>query len=211
MSAQPPRRPSLAERRKAETRLDIARTAARLFAEHGTADVTAEQIAAEAGIGLRTFYRYSRTKEEAVEPLLATGAQRWLEVVASGPHRLPMLPELEQAIRAALTFDGAPEDLETTRGLIRAMDDDPALRTIWHRINMESERDLYRVLADLVGPTADLLQLRLIAAAAAGAIRIAVEQWASGSGPTSGTGSPVDLALHALRILAADALPINSE
>ncbi|MFJ4650457.1 TetR/AcrR family transcriptional regulator [Nocardia sp. NPDC088792] len=202
MSAHPTRRPSLAERRKAETRLDIARTAARLFAEHGTADVTAEQIAAEAGIGLRTFYRYSRTKEEAVEPLLATGAQRWLGVVASGPHRLPTLAELEQAIQAALTFEGAPEDLETTRGLIHAMSDDPALRAIWHRINMESERDLYRVLTDLAGPDPDPLRLRQIATATAGAIRIAVEQWASGDGPTAGAGSPADLAIRCLRAFA---------
>ncbi|WP_405491414.1 TetR/AcrR family transcriptional regulator [Nocardia sp. NBC_00511] len=206
MPTQPPnpiRRPTLAERRKAETRLEIARIAARLFAEHGTSDVTAEQIAAEAGIGLRTFYRYARTKEESVEPMLATGAQRWLEAVAAGPHRLPTLAELEAAVETALTFGSAPEDLETTRGLIHAMDTDPALRTIWHRINMESERDLLAVLTARAGASSDPLQLRLIAAAAAGAIRIAVEEWATGNGPTVGPGSPADLAAYSLRALCA--------
>ncbi|MFE3799785.1 TetR/AcrR family transcriptional regulator [Nocardia tengchongensis] len=202
MSAHPILRPTLAERRKQETRMDIARTAARLFAEYGTAAVTAEQIASESGVALRTFYRYARTKEEAVEPLLATGAQRWLELVAAGPHRLPTLPELEAAIQTSLTFDGALEDLETTRGLIHAMDDDPALRTLWHRINLEGERDLFRVLTDLGGPTADPLQLRLLAAAAAGAIRIAVEQWASADASPTGEGSPADLAVRSLRALA---------
>ncbi|MFE2960299.1 TetR/AcrR family transcriptional regulator [Nocardia tengchongensis] len=202
MSAHPILRPTLAERRKQETRMDIARTAARLFAEYGTAAVTAEQIASESGVALRTFYRYARTKEEAVEPLLATGAQRWLELVSAGPHRLPTLPELEAAIQTSLTFDGALEDLETTRGLIHAMDDDPALRALWHRINLEGERDLFRVLTDLGGPTADPLQLRLLAAAAAGAIRIAVEQWASENSPATGPGSPADLAVRSLRALA---------
>ncbi|MFD7845772.1 TetR/AcrR family transcriptional regulator [Nocardia sp. NPDC059764] len=202
MSAHPIVRPTLAERRKQETRMDIARTAARLFAEHGTSEVTAEQIASESGVALRTFYRYARTKEEAVEPLLATGAQRWLEAVAAGPRRLPTLAELEEAVESSLTFEGAPEDLETTRGLIHAMDDDPALRTVWHRINMEAERDLLRVLTGLGGPAADPLQLRLLAAASAGAIRIAVEQWASDNAPATGPGSPADLAVRSLRALA---------
>ncbi|MFE2999147.1 TetR/AcrR family transcriptional regulator [Nocardia sp. NPDC059246] len=203
MSAQPaPPRPTLAERRKQETRMDIARTAARLFAAHGTSEVTADQIAAESGVALRTFYRYSRTKEEAVEPMLAAGAQRWLEIVASGPRRLPTLVELEAAARSSLTFEGAPEDLEITRGLIHAMDDDPALRTVWHRINLEAERELLRVLADLADGSADPLHLRLLAAAAAGAIRIAIEQWVSDNGPTSGDGSPAALAVRALHVLA---------
>ncbi|MGW4534298.1 TetR/AcrR family transcriptional regulator [Nocardia sp. NPDC004340] len=202
MSAHPILRPTLAERRKQETRMDIARTAARLFAEYGTAAVTAEQIASESGVALRTFYRYARTKEEAVEPLLATGAQRWLEIVAAGPRRLPTVLELQEAIQTSLTFEGAPEDLETTRGLIRAMADDPVLRTVWHRINMEAERDLLALLTDLAGPAEDLLQRRLLAAATAGAIRIAVEQWASGDGPPSGDGSPADLAVRSLRALA---------
>lgn len=202
MSAHPILRPTLAERRKQETRMDIARTAARLFAEHGTAAVTAEQIASESGVALRTFYRYARTKEEAVEPLLATGAQRWLEIVADGPRRLPTHTEFEAAAVRSLTLDDSPEDLEITRGLLRAMDNDPGLRMIWHRINMEGERDLYRTLLELTGPQADPVQLRLQAAAAAGAIRIALELWASqGDAGPGGGGSPADLVVRCMRDL----------
>ncbi|MFI6867270.1 TetR/AcrR family transcriptional regulator [Nocardia sp. NPDC050406] len=193
-------RTTLAERRKTETRLEIARTAARLFADRGTADVTAEEIAAAAGIGLRTFYRYSRTKEDAVEPMLATGAQRWLEIIAAGPRRLPRVNELQAAAVRSMSVDDT-EDLELTRGLLRAMESDAALRAVWHRINMEAERELSRVLAELAGPGADPLRVRLLAAAAAGAIRIGLEEWALDTS-AAGTSSPAATAVRCMRALA---------
>ncbi|BEK90131.1 TetR/AcrR family transcriptional regulator [Nocardia seriolae] len=204
MSAQPqnpPRRPSLAERRKSETRMEIARTAARLFATHGTSAVTADQIASESGVALRTFYRYARTKEESVEPLLAAGAQRWLAEIAEGPHRLPTLSEFEAAAAASMTPHDDHDDLEITKGLLRAMDTDPVLRAIWHRINLESERDLHRILTELAGPQADPFRIRLTAAAAAGAVRVALELWAATDGPAEGKGSPTDLVRRCLREL----------
>ncbi|MFE3989977.1 TetR/AcrR family transcriptional regulator [Nocardia tengchongensis] len=200
-AAHPMVRPTLAERRKQETRMDIARTAARLFAEYGTAAVTAEQIASESGVALRTFYRYARTKEESVEPMLAAGAQRWLAEIAAGPHRLPIADEFESAAVRSLKLGDSPDDLEITRGLLQAMETDPALRAIWHRINMEAERDLHRTLASLVGSQADLFQLRVTAAAAAGAIRVALELWAASNGPAEGPNSPADLVVRCMRQL----------
>jgi len=173
-------RPTLAQRRKAQTRLEIARTAARLFAEHGTAAVTAEQIAEESGVGLRTFYRYCRIKEDAVEPMLSTGASHWLDMLAAGPRgRLPTPAEFEAAAVHALTPDDQGRELEITRGLLRAMRDDPALRAVWHRVNLNGEQALLDVLTGLA-PQSDSLQRRLTAAAAAGAIRVALEEWATG-------------------------------
>lgn len=76
---------SLTERRKAATRLDIARTAAALFVEHGLRTTRAEDIARGAGVAPRTFYRYFATKEEAVAPLLAADARQWAEAVRDAP------------------------------------------------------------------------------------------------------------------------------
>src|SRR5689334_11486652 len=56
---------ALTERRKAATQLDIARAACALFAEHGPDGTTAEDIARRAGVALRTFYRYFRSKQDA--------------------------------------------------------------------------------------------------------------------------------------------------
>ncbi|MEU1210362.1 helix-turn-helix domain-containing protein [Nocardia sp. NPDC005825] len=194
-------RPTLAERRKQETRMDIARTAARLFAEHGTSEVTADQIASESGVALRTFYRYARTKEEAVEPMLAAGAQRWLADIAAGPRRLPTSAEFESAAVRSLTLGDSPEDLEITRGLLTAMNADQALRAIWQRINLEAEHELCDVLTELVGPQADSIAVRIAAAASAGAVRVGLELWAMGVRTPDGQDSPAALVVECMRRL----------
>lgn len=198
----PAARPNLSERRKTQTRVEIARTAARLFAAHGTATVTAEQIAAESGVGLRTFYRYCRTKEDAVEPLLSTGASRWLDSLATGPARLPTPAEFATAAARALTPPDDGTEMNVMRGLLRAMDQDPALRAVWQRVNLTGEQSLLTVLTTL-SPGTDPLRLRLTAAAAAGAIRVALEQWATGDKPPTGPGSPSDLVTDCMRTLTA--------
>ncbi|WP_063001365.1 TetR/AcrR family transcriptional regulator [Nocardia mikamii] len=174
-------RPNLAQRRKSATRMEIAHTAARLFAERGTAAVTAEQIAAASGVGLRTFYRYCRTKEDAVEPMLSAGASRWLDILGDGPDGLPTVAELEAAAIRALTVVDRDE-LDITRGLLRAMAGDTALRAVWFRVNLTGEHALLDLLTTL-SPDTDPLRLRTLAAAAAGAIRIGLEQWADDDGP----------------------------
>ncbi|WP_081879560.1 TetR/AcrR family transcriptional regulator [Nocardia sp. NRRL WC-3656] len=190
-------RPNLAARRKSATRMEIAHTAARLFAERGTAAVTAEQIAAASGVGLRTFYRYCRTKEDAVEPMLSAGASRWLDILGDGPDRLPTIAELETAaIRALNVVDR--DELDITRGLLRAMADDSALRAVWFRVNLTGEHALLELLTKL-SPDTDPLRLRTLAAAAAGAIRIGLEQWADDDGPVAQPGSVAETSSAAAR------------
>ncbi|MFJ6751170.1 TetR/AcrR family transcriptional regulator [Streptomyces sp. NPDC091266] len=201
----PTTRPSLTERRKADTQMEIARTAAALFAERG-ATVTAEEIARTAGVALRTFYRYFRTKEDAVAPLLAVGVRQWIDSLAAqatGPDAAPVRAALEQAARQALTpaDEPAAEALRRTRGLLRAMPASPALRAVWHRVHHDSEEALMPVLAQLTD--AGQLEVRLAAAAANTAMRVAVEEWAAGDGPASGPQGPADLVARGMRALTA--------
>lgn len=204
-SPQPPpsAQPSLTERRKAATQLDIARAAAELFAERGPDGTTAEEIAGRAGVALRTFYRYFRNKQDAVGPLLAGGAAEWRAHLAALDPAAGVPTALEQSIADALTAadDHAAEALEWTRGLLRAAQDDPALRAVWYRVNQESEEQLVPVLARLAGDEADELDVRLAAAAATDAIRLALETWAAGDAPAEGPGSPAVLAVRCLREL----------
>ncbi|MEU5216234.1 TetR family transcriptional regulator [Streptomyces sp. NPDC020807] len=202
--ATPPTR-TLTERRKAATQLDIARAAAELFTEHGPDGTTAEDIAQRAGVALRTFYRYFRSKQDAVAPLLAVGAERWRERLAE--HRaeaaggLPAVLERSIAESLAAEDETAAEGLRWTRGLLRAAVEDPALRAVWYRVNQESEERLREVVAGLAGPDADPLEVRLAAAAATDAIRIALESWAETDAPVRGPGSPSELAVRCLREL----------
>ncbi|WP_455713168.1 TetR/AcrR family transcriptional regulator [Streptomyces zaomyceticus] len=200
--ATPPTR-TLTERRKAATQLDIARAAAELFTEHGPDGTTAEDIALRAGVALRTFYRYFRSKQDAVAPLLAGGGDRWREQLAATEPGAALPEALERSIAASLTpGDAAAEEgLRWTRGLLRAAVEDPALRAVWYRVNQESEERLREVVAGLAGPAADPLEVRLAAAAATDAIRIALESWAETDAPVRGDGAPAEVAVRCLREL----------
>ncbi|MFF9397608.1 MULTISPECIES: TetR/AcrR family transcriptional regulator [unclassified Streptomyces] len=198
-----PNQPSLTERRKAATQLDIARAAAALFAERGPDGTTAEDIALRAGVALRTFYRYFRSKQDAVGPLLCGGAERWRALLEAADPGDGFARALEKAVAEALRMPDAQavEELERTRGLLRAAADDPALRAVWYRVNQESEERLLPVLTRLAGEGADPLEVRLAAAAATDAVRVALESWALTDAPTSGPGSPADLAVRCLHEL----------
>ncbi|MER5442333.1 TetR family transcriptional regulator [Streptomyces sp. NPDC002790] len=199
--------PSLTERRKAATQLDIARAAMELFTEKGPDGTTAEEIARGAGVALRTFYRYFRNKQDAVGPLLASGGDRWRELLAATEPGMPLPRALESAAVTSLSppDEAAEEALRGTRALLRAAQDDPALRAVWYRVNQESEEKLLTVVTHLAGPDADPLETRLAAAAATDAIRVALELWATTDAPTSGPHSPAALATRGLRHLMAGA------
>ncbi|MFB6842801.1 hypothetical protein ACFCY7_38205, partial [Streptomyces sp. NPDC056361] len=99
---------------------------------------------------------------------------------------------LERSIATSLTprDEAAAEGLRWTRGMLRAATRDPALRAVWYRVNQESEERLREVVAALAGPGADPLEVRLVAAAATDAIRIALESWAeTGTGADTGDGT----------------------
>ncbi|WP_416443680.1 TetR/AcrR family transcriptional regulator [Leucobacter sp. HNU] len=197
--------PSLTARRKADTRLAIARAAAARFAEHGASRVTAEAIAAAAGVSLRTFYRYFPTKEDAVAPLLGIGAASWQDALAASPPGDPRtaIPEIIDHLLIP-AGDAEREGLRWTRGLLRAMIEDPALRAVWHRVNHDSETRLRAIVAELEGETADPFQVRLLAAAATDAIRIGLEHWSeSDADPDGSGGTPAALARRAFAELSS--------
>ncbi|MEW2811596.1 TetR family transcriptional regulator [Streptomyces massasporeus] len=143
---------SLTERRKTETRMEIARAAAGLFVRHGLRATRAEDIAQAAGIAPRTFYRYFATKEEAVAPLYATGAQRWVEAVRAAPADAGVLHALEQGVRHTLTpgVGVSASSWEWVRTLLRLAEATPSLRRVWAEVCQASERLLGEVLAERV-------------------------------------------------------------
>ncbi|MFD8236078.1 TetR/AcrR family transcriptional regulator [Streptomyces sp. NPDC059696] len=148
----PPSPTSLTERRKAETRMEIARAAAGLFVRHGLRATRAEDIAQAAGIAPRTFYRYFATKEEAVAPLYATGAERWVEAVRAAPPGAGVPRALEEGVRHTLTPGVAvsASSWEWVRTLLRLAEATPSLRRVWAEVCQASERRLGEVLAERV-------------------------------------------------------------
>ncbi|MGW5613490.1 TetR/AcrR family transcriptional regulator [Streptomyces sp. NPDC003877] len=224
-STTPTPQASLTERRKAETRMEIARAAAGLFVRRGLRATRAEDIAQTAGIAPRTFYRYFATKEEAVAPLYAAGAQRWVEAVRAAPASVSVPQALEDGVRHTLTpgVGVSASSWEWVRTLLRLAAANPSLRRVWAEVCQDSERMLGEVLAervtragavggsaaadggDNVAAAAELRladpALRFAAAVASAAVRTALEGWAEGDGPAEGPGSPADLALRNLTAL----------
>lgn len=200
---------SLTERRKAATQLDIAQAAAALFTELGPDAVTTEAIAQRAGVALRTFYRYFRSKEDAVAPLLSVGAERWRALLAAADPDAVPADAIADAIRASLTpvDEEGVDGLLLTRGLLRAARTDVALRGVWYRVNGDSEELLRAVIEERTG-TAAPSTVPLIAAAATAAIRVALELWSLTDDPSTGPSSPAERAVAGFRALASGlALP----
>jgi|GEM_PF-855415 len=128
--------------------MEIARAAAGLFVKQGLRATRAEDIAQAAGIAPRTFYRYFATKEEAVAPLYAAGAQHWADAVAQAPADLPLPEALAHAVRHTLTPGAgvSAASWELVRTLIRLTDDSPALGKVWAEVCHEAESRLGEVL-----------------------------------------------------------------
>ncbi|MFK3678490.1 TetR/AcrR family transcriptional regulator [Microbacterium sp. NPDC090218] len=167
---------TLTERRKAATERDIAAAAAELFAEQSVGAVTAEQIAARAGVSVRTFYRYFARKEDAITPILTIGAQRWQEAFAQVGER-SLREQVPEIIASQLAEgEGVGLELETMLGVLRGLEDDVSLRDVWLRVNDDSERRLREILHER--GVAEW-ESRLLAAVATDAIRVGLEQWAA--------------------------------
>ncbi|MET9445659.1 TetR/AcrR family transcriptional regulator [Streptomyces cinerochromogenes] len=133
--------------------MEIARAAAALFVQQGLRATRAEDIAQAAGIAPRTFYRYFATKEEAVAPLYAAGAQRWTEAVRTAPAHLSLPQALEHAVHHTLTpgIGVSAASWEWLRTLVRLADTSPALRKVWAEVCQASEGALAEILLEREG------------------------------------------------------------
>lgn len=113
-------RPPLRARKRARTREEIVTAAYRLFAEHGYATVTVDDIVDAAEVSRSTFFRYFGDKQEVV-------FAREEEVRADVAGR-----ELSRQVSAADTFDEAMRQLRViTVDAYRAV----AKRTAEHKVH----------------------------------------------------------------------------
>ncbi|HTR74566.1 MAG TPA: helix-turn-helix domain-containing protein [Solirubrobacterales bacterium] len=100
------------EQRKRRIRTAIAEAAERLFAERGYDQVTVAEIAAEAGVSVKTLFTYFDSKEDLVfadeERLLG----RLLESVQDRPAGRTPLEAVTAVLLAALDEEDGPEGLE---------------------------------------------------------------------------------------------------
>jgi len=89
------------------TREDIERVAMRLFSEQGFDATTVDDIAAAAGIGRRTFFRYFASKNDVVWGRFAEGLVEFRATLEQAPADVGLSDALRSAIVA---FNALPPD-----------------------------------------------------------------------------------------------------
>ena len=165
-------RPPLTERRKAETRLEVARAAVDLFLAKGVADTSAEEIAEAAGISSRTLWRYFPTKESCVTPMLTGGIEHTAERLRSW-RRDQGAAELVDLLCPPNPH--ASDNLRTVRSLIRLTRSEPGLRAVWLEAHRDAEPAFAQALAHRAGLAEPDLAVTVQAAMINTALRVAVE------------------------------------
>lgn len=158
--------------KQAEARLAVSRHAADLFWEHGVSATSGDDIAAAAGLSTRTIWRYFRTKESCVEPVLAQSADRFIATLHRWPHDLSLADHLAAD---SIAHPLSPGDIkDEVRGLRLATmtAEEPALRTAYLMVHDRMERGFIPVIAERLHLSEDHLTVRLCAAAVTGAFRV---------------------------------------
>ncbi|WP_211369905.1 TetR/AcrR family transcriptional regulator [Nonomuraea turkmeniaca] len=175
-------RPPLTERRKAATRLEIAREAVRLFTANGVAGTSAEEIAAAAGISSRTLWRYFASKERCVLPLLTGGLQLATRGLRSW-HPDQGVAELLDAMNRDAGEVAA--NRTALLNLVRLTGSEPGLRAVWLEAHREAEPVFAAVLAERAGLSSPDLDIEVQAAVINVALRTAVEHYAFRTDPAA--------------------------
>jgi len=168
-------RPPLNDRRKAQTRLEIAQSALELFVRDGYDAVPAEAIAAEAGVSLRTFYRYFQAKDEVLSPIITRGT----ETLAARFAARPPDETLAEAFAAAFREMRPPEERQRAPRLIPLLTEVPVLRARWLADLRTIEGAFAMVVKQRTPTPLSDADAELTGAILATALRIALERAAS--------------------------------
>ncbi|WP_280724852.1 TetR family transcriptional regulator [Kitasatospora sp. MAA4] len=129
-TARPAAEPGPGSRRAAaqrqQMRQDLAASAMELFATQGYEETTVDQIAAAAGVARRTFFRYFRSKEEAIFPDHDDTLVRVADLLASSAPDEHPLDVVCRGIKEVLRMYASTPGVSVARyQLIRQV---PALR-----------------------------------------------------------------------------------
>jgi AcrR family transcriptional regulator len=177
----------------------VALLALRHFAEHGYEATTMDEIAALAGIGRRTLFRYFPSKPDLVWGGMEPVVQRTREALGSARTDESARDVIGRAMTEALDFD--PEHLEATRLRLRLMASDAALLG-FGVARLAANRDLLaNFIARRFGIDTSGLRARVLADAISSANFSALLWWATNdaeAGPASAVAAALDFVLQGL-------------
>ena len=186
----------LRERHRRRTLARLEEAALRLFAERGFDAVTVDDIAAEADVSRRTFFRYFASKEDVLLADHFVQLARLRAAMAARPADEPIVTALRNALLSMADDFEERKEMIILRG--RLMRDTPSLqaRSLVHQKLWEDA--MQELVAERLGvdPVTDL-RPGVVAAATLAAMRVAFTNWL-----TSGCdGDLIALTAEALDLL----------
>jgi AcrR family transcriptional regulator len=151
--------------------------AIRMFAEHGYATTTVEQIAEAADISPSTFFRYFPTKEAVIttdeqDPLIMAAFQQQ-------PTELSPIRAFRNAVKSVMLQSSSnPEEEEQERLRLMLVNTVPVLRAAMIEQFARSMDDLAEAIATRVGGSPDDFRIRTMAGALIGvAMSVSLDIW----------------------------------
>jgi AcrR family transcriptional regulator len=170
----------LRARQQQQLRHRISTAALRLFGAQGFDATTVDEIADQAGISPRTFFRYFETKDTVVTGPYLEGFTRWEHAIADAVAGQPLIDVLRHASQKVLDLYASEPDYWD--GHYALITQDPALRRRMTDIQAQLQVRAAAVLATRLGKAPDDLGTRIVAAAAMTAVGEAVRQWYDAGG-----------------------------
>jgi TetR/AcrR family transcriptional regulator, regulator of mycofactocin system len=153
---------------------ELEAIALRLFEQRGFDDVTVEDIASDAQISVRTFYRYFPSKEDVFQQQIARRSDGLRAALEARPLDEPPM----HALRVALAEQISAEDTELLRRWISVIATTPSVvKSVLGGIQLNSQRVIAEFFGLRLGLPGDALVPTMLAAAAQGVIQAAQTQW----------------------------------
>jgi AcrR family transcriptional regulator len=153
---------------------ELEAVALSLFDDRGFDEVTVEEIASEAHISVRTFYRYFPAKEA----VLQVSIDRRTEALQAALSRRPVDEPPLRSVRLALTEAVAAEDPAVLRRWIAVIAATPSVvASVLGGVQLKGQPVIAAFLADRLGLLRDDLVPTMLAAAAGGVLQASLTKW----------------------------------
>lgn len=174
------------------TRGALARATVHLFLTRGVAATTADDIAAEAGVSRRTFFRYFSSKEDAFTEPLVQQAEEFEPLLRDRPPGEALVAGLRAAVERIATSYAA---MEHVLPLYRAVREDPGLAPSVTAFNTRLREIVAAWAGDRLGCDAADLEPQLFAETAVAVRETVLRLWSAAPADTD-VGALTDAAFR---------------
>lgn len=199
MTAAPSRAQGLRERTRRAVQAELLDVAQRLFVEQGYENTTIEQIADEAGISKRSFFRYFASKEAVVLAKYDKVGDDLVHALQARPIDEPLWLSLRHIFDAFVDYAEDEERVTRATEIDRVVNSSDSLRGAYlgrleHIQDRLADAATHRAQLDGAQPLPDVAPRALVGAAFSAVFAAGAEMQRSG-----GTfGDCIDLAMNAI-------------